>query len=354
MIYIVILSLLALIETINIFTEYKYKKLTRCSFIIISLIMVFMAAFRDGIGYDFESYRKIYNMIKHNTLHSANISVEPAYFLLNKLCFNFQGVILMSALIGVGIKILMINRYSENKLISLIMYFSGVFIMYDMGVIRQGMSIAIALMSIKYISERNFIKFFAVICIASLFHVSILLFIPLYFISDINLERKFVYMATICVLVISFFDVSGMIVKLVEAVNIPIISSKIAYYASYDTGNITLSLIKRIIFLIIFVEFFKYKNIKDSYSMIFLNGYFLSVLMMGIFSSIDILGGRGTMGLYFLQIFIFAIICKHIETKWLKLVMLCIIVILSTKSMMGPINHGAISNQPYIPYKSII
>ncbi len=354
MIYIFILSVLVLLEVLNILTEYKYKKITRYGFVFVSLVMILMAGIRDGVGYDFESYNNIYKMIKSNTLKSANISVEPAYFLMNKICFNFQSVIFLSALIGVGIKILMINKYSDNKLISLIMYFTGVFIMYDMGVIRQGMSIAIALISIQYIEERNFVKFLFTIIIASLFHISILVFIPLYFISDQNFSRKFIYGTTIIVLIISLFDISGVILRIIETIKIPFISSKIAYYASYDTGNITLSLIKRVVFLIGFVEFFKFNNIKDGHQMIFLNGYFLSVLIMGSFSSIDILGSRGTMGLYFLQVFIFATILKYLNKKWIKLILLSIVVLLSINSMSTTIQDGDNSNQHYTPYKSII
>lgn len=354
MIYIFLLTIIISFEIMNICTEYKYKKINRYGFIVIALILVLIAGFRSGIGYDFESYNNIFKMIKTGTLKTSEISVEPAYYLINKICSNFKIVILISAFIGVGIKILMINKYSENKFISLAMYFSGVYIMYDMGVIRQGMSIAIALISIKYIKEQNFVKFFTTIIIASLFHVSILLFIPLYFISSRFFSRKLIYGSTLIVLIISLFDISGIILKIVEAINIPFISSKIAYYTSYDTGNVTLSLLKRIVFLILFVEFFKYKKIKDSYSIIFLNGYFISVLMMGIFSSIDILGSRGTMGLYFLQVFVFSTMLKHLNQKWSKLTLVIVVALLSFNSMSNTIRYGNESNQPYTPYKSII
>ena len=74
---------------------------------------------------------------------------------------------------------------------------------------------------------------------------------------------------------------------------------------------------------------------------------------MGTLSTIDILGGRGAMNLYIMQMFIFSTIMVRLNGKRLKILMLGVIVILSINSMMGPINHGNNSNQQYTPYKSI-
>ena len=59
------------------------------------------------------------------------------------------------------------------------------------------------------------------------------------------------------------------------------------------------------------------------------------------------------MGLYFMQVFLFAIMMKRTEKKPLKLAIFAVVILLSINTMMGPINHGNSSNQPYTPYKSI-
>lgn len=354
MIYLTILSILIIGQLMNIITNYKYTFISNLYFGITGIFMFLLAALRDGIGYDFNSYKMWYEMINHQGMSNDYVNIENGFFMLNKLCGSFASLIFISAALAVIIKLFYINKYSEDKLMSLMFYFTGVFIMFDMGVIRQGISIAIALISIKYIIDKNIFKFLFVIFIGSLFHISIVLFIPLYFVGSREYSRKFIYGMSIVALIISSLNISDIIVKFLTMFNIPLISSKVAYYASYDTGNITISLLKRIIFLVLFTEFFKKNKINDKMSYIFLNGYFISIIIMAVFSSIDIIGGRGVTGLYFLQIFIFGIIIKNLKNRVSKIIFLAFTIILSLNTMIGPINHGNSSGQPYTPYKSII
>ena len=355
MIYIYILAILILVSVFNILTTDKYSSRTNILFYIICIVIFILAAFRDGIGYDFNSYKEWYDMI-HNQMVSSNyLNVEKGYFLLNKIAPNFEILIFITAILGVGIKIFFINKYSQDKIISLIMYFTGVFMMFDIGAIRQGIAISICLISIPYIINRDLYKFLFTILIASLFHITSIVFIPLYFMRDNNYTKKQMYYISIFVLIFSFVGIDRAILKIITNLNIPLISSKIAYYLTYNTGNITLSLIKRIIFLFIFIEIIDRKKIKlDSFSTICLNGYFLSIIIMGLFSSVGIIGGRGSLGLYFLQIFIFAILFKNMSFIASKLIFLVLIILLSLNSMIDLIKDGNNSNQPYTPYKSII
>ena len=353
MIYFSILILLILCEYINILTNHKYKYLSSMYLIVIGSILFLLAAFRDGIGYDYENYRRIFNLITIDKVPQGSSNVEWGFYLLNVISYSFTIVIFISALIAIPMKIKLICEYSEDGLLSLIMYFTSVFIMFDMGVIRQGIAITFMLFSVKYIINRDFKKFLLVILCGSLFHITILVTIPLYFLSYIEFDRKVIYGSSFVALLFSMFKVTTIIFRLLAMLPLGTISYKLNYYLNSNQSNLTMSLIKRIIFLVLFVEFFNKKNIKDKKSLVFLNGYFLSILVMGFFSSVDIIGGRGSMGLYFMQVFLFAIMMRRTEKKPLKLVLFVTVVLLSINTMMGPINHGNSSNQPYTPYKSI-
>ena len=353
MIYFSILILLILCEYINILTNYKYKYLSSMYLIVIGSVLFLLAAFRDGIGYDYENYRRIFNLITIDKVPQGSSNVEWGFYLLNLISYSFTIVIFISALIAIPMKIKLICEYSEDGLLSLIMYFTSVFIMFDMGVIRQGIAITFMLFSVKYIINRDFKKFLIVILCGALFHITILVTIPLYFLNYIEFDRKVIYGASFVALLFSIFKVTTIIFRLLSKLPLGTISYKLNYYLNSNQSNLTMSLIKRIIFLVLFVEFFKLKNIRDKKALVFLNGYFLSILVMGFFSSVDIIGGRGSMGLYFMQVFLFAIMMRRTEKKPLKLFLFVTVILLSINTMMGPINHGNSSNQPYTPYKSI-
>ncbi|WP_312105955.1 EpsG family protein, partial [Lachnoclostridium sp.] len=73
----------------------------RILFFIISSIMFFLAAFRDGIGYDYSGYESIYTIINNSLENWPLVSVEYGYFLINVLSHNFHIVIFISACLGV-------------------------------------------------------------------------------------------------------------------------------------------------------------------------------------------------------------------------------------------------------------
>ncbi|MGG1676530.1 EpsG family protein [Neobacillus sp. NRS-1170] len=328
------------------------KKIENIWFFSVSFVLFLFAALRDGIGFDFKNYRKIFRLVKH---HESVWNIEPGFYLINYLCGNFHWVIFISALLAIPLKIFVINKYSEDKLLSLFIYFTGVFIMYDMGVIRQGISIAIAFFSIQYILNRSLIKFLAVILLASSFHVTALVFIPLYFISSSRFTRKAIYGILIVLLAFSLFDIGKYIlITVFNLLPFEMIVKKVNYYANINTANITLSLLKRMVLFIICVEFFIRKGINDAKSLLFLNGFFLSIILMGLFSSIDTIAGRGVAGLQFFQIFLIPILFTQLKTKIRKLGLLVVIVVMAINTMMGPINQGNRIKQPYTPYDSIL
>jgi transmembrane protein EpsG len=60
------------------------------------------------------------------------------------------------------------------------------FIFLMMNGIRQGLAISILALSIKYVTNRNPLKFLGIVLFASLFHYSALLMLPIYFINHLS------------------------------------------------------------------------------------------------------------------------------------------------------------------------
>lgn len=355
MIYHYILWSMIVIIVFNIITFSKFRSLYRLVFWVIGIGLIILAGIRDGIGYDFYGYNQIYNTIHTNGNNLFNSGIEPLYVVVNKFCNNFGQVIFISALLGVGIKLVAIKNYSKDIMISLFLYYAGIFIMYDMGVMRQGIAMGICLLSLQYVLNKKFIKFLICITIATLFHSSAMVIIPMYFIASNQYSRKIIYTVLVILLLSSILRIDIIATKVLVGILPSQLQEKAIFYTvNYTEGSILISFIKRAIFAVVFVEFYYIKKIKDPISLLFLNMYILSLVVYVLFSPIPVLGGRGSMNLYIAQIFIVPDLIKRVQRHDVKLAILGIFILLGINSMMGPIKHGNESGQPYTPYKSIL
>lgn len=94
-----------------------------------------------------------------------------------------------------------IKLYSIFPLIGLCTYIARFIIGRNFIQIRSGLAYALILLSIKYIFEKDWKRYFLIVFIAWLFHRSCIVAIPLYFVCNwINVKKWHVYLA----LVISF------------------------------------------------------------------------------------------------------------------------------------------------------
>lgn len=146
------------------------------------LFLLFISAFRYGVGWDYEQY---YLTIVYNLDTNIVSRGELLTIFLVELSKNF-GVtniyFFVNSFITVFLIALVVDKYSQNKWISILIFVSfPLFFLNSLSVIRFFTALAIVFYSIKYIKENKFLKYILAIYIASLFHGSALLAIALYF-----------------------------------------------------------------------------------------------------------------------------------------------------------------------------
>src|SRR5699024_2701180 len=71
-------------------------------------------------------------------------------------------------------------KYSSNVIISYTLFILLYFFGTSLNLIRLFLAIAINLFSIKYLTERNFVKFLLIVLLATTFHVTAIVFLILY------------------------------------------------------------------------------------------------------------------------------------------------------------------------------
>lgn len=224
------------------------ERTTSIIFTVTSLVILFYLHCAVDIYSveDLWSYERRYNEAASMSFSSFNEAFRTKEYVFNYLCKfisiiggDFRVFLIIYNFILFAIYYYTLKKYSNNVALSivvfvLVVYFQSIF------VLRQHLAIAILLLSIPFILNKKIIPFIFVFLIATNTHLSAVVWLPVYFIYNINNQKAFIVSLILC------------------SVAIPLVSANLdnafmfldADYSSYLNTNITTSLTKKIIYVI--------------------------------------------------------------------------------------------------------
>jgi hypothetical protein len=189
-----------------LFSFYSYfvnRKLEKKLYYLLVVLLCFIAGFRYETGNDWYIYEVIFeNTLEISVLFSdPNLyishfnDIEIGYKILNSLVLGMGGdvqvIFLLTNVFSFYVLSKFINRYSNYRILSLLIYYSIFYLNFNMSIIRQGIALSFFLLAFNYLVRRQSVKYFMVAIIASLFHVSALVLIPIYFVYHLRYSRTF-------------------------------------------------------------------------------------------------------------------------------------------------------------------
>ena len=213
------LSLLLVIISILLCRQKGHIQL---AFLSCFIWLVLFAGLRDeGVDRDYnvyiQGYYDVSSPIEEYFDGRASFVNEPAINIIASVSkYFFDSTIvffLVFSFLGVGLKFLSIRKYSPFLLLSVLIYFSKYYFFNEFTQIRMGVAVGFFLFSIQYIVSRNLLKFLSLIFIGGLFHYSVLLVIPLYFLSATAINVKLYLAAVLAAMMLAImkFDVVAML-----------------------------------------------------------------------------------------------------------------------------------------------
>ncbi len=239
------------------------KKKIQYVFLILSIIpFALLFAMRSGhVGTDYGLYSEAYT----NTVEGALTDHQEEWLPIGyKFMTSALGSVFGSdfhpvlAIITISSYILFIVAIWQNSKhptfsLALLMTFCIHFQLFNQ--FRQMLAIAITFFAYKYLRDRKMVPYFILIGIAALFHPSVIIMIPIYFLSNIKLSPRvlIVYVAITILLFIGF----DMVKEMLES----------TYYGSvyfgsqydYAEGKSVLNLIVRVVMFLLVIT--QYKNV---------------------------------------------------------------------------------------------
>lgn len=169
-----------------------------CIFIILSFIsLLYLSAFRGDFTSDYKHYVNLfhyYNSFSFDFTMLSEVYQEPGYVILNWI----TGLITQNAIsmIAISSAIILYAHFKQFKNYSVYIWLSVLLFInigpyYDsFNITRQIMASSIIFLGSKYLYERSFFKYVAIVLVAMSFHRTSVFLIPFYFVLNMKFDMK--------------------------------------------------------------------------------------------------------------------------------------------------------------------
>lgn len=165
--------------------NFNFKHGLNIKHLIALLILSVVVGFRYKVGGgDWEGYKYWFEYFSnYPNIKFSEQYFEPGFFYINKIIGILGAPYQLMFLIVAFISWFFIFKSVPKIILPLFIYFLFVdeFFFWSMNGVRQFVAISIFIYSVKFIISKDIYKFFLVIFVASLFHYTALLLLPLYF-----------------------------------------------------------------------------------------------------------------------------------------------------------------------------
>lgn len=192
----------------------------------ITVLMVLMAVIRHpgvGVDYDYEpenpdyqaGYKYYFQSVAQEDFSYINSPEniyrrEPGFFLLNFLlsrisadpliaCYGISALIIL-------LRMLAVYKYSSSYWVSAITYMGYGYFIYSFCTFRQELASSILLFAIPFLQKKKLLPYLLIVLLAASVHTSMLLFIPIYFVARLPINKLSLSLYGSAVLFVLFFS----------------------------------------------------------------------------------------------------------------------------------------------------
>jgi len=312
------------------------KKLKLFFLIISAIILWCIVTFRgEGIARDYGNHVIRYDNampIKYYIDNSEYlVRHDPAFTIISSIVkYSLNDKIILFfmffATIGVSLKVLAIKRLSSFWLLSVLIYFSNYFILHELTQIRTGIATGFLLLSIPSIKNRKLAKFLSFVFLATLFHYSSLIFLPLYLVNPtkINIKKYLIIMITPIFFPFTNFSIHKIFAVLGE--NNPLTLRYFVYtnLLSQGIGENTNTFSILILFNITigFILIMKWKSVydKNPYAVVLIKVHVFSIVLFYLFYDVSAFAFRFFEILNVVQIIVLPFVIYFFRQRYISVI----------------------------------
>lgn len=214
--YFIIISLIIIFGTLaqsnmnndGLKGKVSYNKLGNLYIGICTFILIFVSAFRYKMGTDYGNYMRAYPRYCKEWFSYVKEFEEPGIGILIKLASfiydDYLSMFVICALVTVTLYMNTIKKCSQSFLYSVLIFiFIGSW-HGSFNAMRQYLAAGILFAGHRYLYDRKLIRYLIVVFLATAFHKTAIIMLPIYFIVGRELNTRNIILSVIMVVVIRY------------------------------------------------------------------------------------------------------------------------------------------------------
>lgn len=176
------------------------------------IFFTFFLGFRDEVGCDWHSYLVNFEFVSSTSWddllkNNSNDIYEIGYTAINKVLsykFNFESLVLVVSILFT-VPLFLFCSHLKRPYLALTISYPYFFVVVGMGPIRQSVAIAFLMLSIIYISKKEYNKFFLFSILSTLFHFSGIIFSSIAIMNYDLFSKKKLYITMTIIFFLTIF-----------------------------------------------------------------------------------------------------------------------------------------------------
>lgn len=247
---------------------------------MVAQLLLFSVLRHETVGSDTIQYINMFEHIANSNINLWELTfgdIEPGYVLLNYLIglidLDSRFFIIVMGVLILFPFVLLIERYSTKPWLSYYLFICLGFYNNSMFIYRQFMAIAVLVLALDFILRRKMVCFVLSVLLAVCFHRTAIIFLPLYWIYSLKINRGYLFKALL---------VGGLIFVLgPELIRIANNYARIQYEIGYSGGRTYL-------FMLLFLVWVLFMRLKEYLSDSRLKLFFHMLVLATLFQVLSL------------------------------------------------------------------
>lgn len=356
--YMEVFSFLLLGGAVDVFGKNERKK--HMLFVFSIILLIGFLGLRGFIGWDWWAYYPSYNNLPGGFNYEIGYEIWSNIFY--KMGLSYHHFTFINTVVDILILAYVLKKYSKYPIFSMFLFLAVQGLSFEVDLLRNAKAVLLFIISIQFIKERKLIPFLILNILGMTFHMSSVIYLPMYFILNRNYSRKIILPLIILGNIYYLFDTKLFIhiLEYMSSVLPAAVGGKITSYLSIIPQNYklpigTLYFERLVTFIMVFFFLHKEKGSREKenqYSLIMENSFYIFYLIFLFTSEFFIASTRIGILFIYANWFLWGDIIENLRNTKIKVAVFLIAVLIGGNRIYNHFDFNG--NKILYRYENII